>query len=96
MWPNSRLSAFPDSNTEWRVESFCPDYSGGTVPDLHRLPYYALAGTQDIAKPSSTVQSVGCQWDQNNFNLFLDARCLDENESIFRDGRDGQHTTTGT
>ena len=26
----------------------CPDYSGGTMPDLHRLPFYALAGTQDL------------------------------------------------
>ena len=31
-----------------REESF-PDYSGGTMPDLHRLPFYALAGTQDIS-----------------------------------------------
>jgi hypothetical protein len=40
-----------------------PDYSGGTMPDLHRLPCYALAGTQDISserlayrrRPSSLV-----------------------------------------
>jgi hypothetical protein len=32
-------------------ESF-PDYSGGTMPDLHRLPFYALAGTQDVSFPN--------------------------------------------
>jgi hypothetical protein len=73
MWPSSRLSAFPDSKTEWRVEKFFPDYSGGTVPDLHRLPFYAFAGTQEIAKASSTVQGLGCQWGQNIFNLLLTA-----------------------
>ena len=25
-----------------------PDYSGGTMPDLHRLPFYALTGTQNL------------------------------------------------
>jgi hypothetical protein len=45
MLPSSRLSAFPDPGPsgEWKV---FPDYSGGTVPDLHRLPFYALEGTQ--------------------------------------------------
>ena len=33
---------------EWRTKSQIPDYSGGTMPDLHRLPFYALAGTQDL------------------------------------------------
>jgi hypothetical protein len=31
-----------------------PDYSGGTVPDFHRLPCYALAGTQDLYNESIT------------------------------------------
>jgi hypothetical protein len=34
--------------TEWLVEASFPDYSGGTVPDSHRLPCYALAGTRNV------------------------------------------------
>jgi hypothetical protein len=30
------------------VKSRVPDYSGGTAPDSHRLPFYALAGTQNV------------------------------------------------
>jgi hypothetical protein len=60
---------------ENRVASgkFFPDYSGGTVPDLHQLPFYALAGTQDFAESSSTAQGFGCQWDQNDFRRLLTA-----------------------
>jgi hypothetical protein len=67
MLPSSRLSAFPDSEPsgEWKV---FPDHSGGTVPDLHRLPFYALAGTQDLARASSTAPDFECQWDQNIFS----------------------------
>jgi hypothetical protein len=45
---DSRPSAFPGliQVAEWKVYS--PDYSGGTMPDSHRLPFYALAGTQNI------------------------------------------------
>jgi hypothetical protein len=52
--PCYRASEFPPSPIciEWRVESLSPDYSGGTVPDLHRFPFYAFAGTQDLATPS--------------------------------------------
>jgi hypothetical protein len=32
-----------------------PDYSGGTAPDLHRLPFYALAGTQNVLIKLSTT-----------------------------------------
>ena len=39
-----------------------PDYSGGTMPDLHRLPFYALAGTQDHYF-YKLAQS--CFWDSN-------------------------------
>jgi hypothetical protein len=35
-------------------EEFFPDYSGGTMPDLHRLPFYALAGTQELVNQHST------------------------------------------
>jgi hypothetical protein len=43
-----RSSAFPDCIrvADWKID--CPDYSGGTAPDLHRLPCYALAGTQNV------------------------------------------------
>jgi hypothetical protein len=93
----AKLQTFRLPRFENRVASgkVFPDYSGGTVPDLHRLPFYALAGTQDLAKPSSTAQSFGCQWDQNNFNFLLTA-ADQEDESIFGDGRNGQHTTRGT
>jgi hypothetical protein len=66
MLPSFRISAFPDFATEWRVEILFPDYSGGTVLDLHQLPFYALASTQDLAKQSSTVQGFGCQGSQDN------------------------------
>jgi hypothetical protein len=39
---------------EWLAESQFPDYSGGTMPDFHRLPFYALAGTQNLHPKSST------------------------------------------
>jgi hypothetical protein len=29
---------------QWPYAGFVPGYSGGTVPVLHRLPYYALYG----------------------------------------------------
>src|ERR1700679_426509 len=40
-----RASAFPGSRrvARWKID--CPDYSGGTAPDSHRLPCYALAGS---------------------------------------------------
>jgi hypothetical protein len=42
---------------EWRTESrIFPDYSGGTMPDLHRLPFYALAGTQDFRSVFTLAQ----------------------------------------
>ena len=43
---------------EWRDErANFPDYSGGTMPDLHRLPCYALAGTQDLS--STNIHKIG-------------------------------------
>src|SRR5580698_8115850 len=41
-----RSSTFPGCLrvAYWKIH--CPEYSGGTVPDSHRLPCYALAGTQ--------------------------------------------------
>jgi len=29
---------------QWLFAGFVPGYSGGTMPVLHRLPYYALYG----------------------------------------------------
>jgi hypothetical protein len=29
---------------QWLAAGFVPGYSGGTMPVLHRLPYYALYG----------------------------------------------------
>jgi hypothetical protein len=29
-------------NEQWHGAAFVPDYSGGSVPDFHRFPYYAL------------------------------------------------------
>jgi hypothetical protein len=81
---SSGLSAFPDArpSDQWKV---FPDYSGGTAPDLHRLPFYALASTQDLAMASNTVPRFGCQRDQNNFqSCWTDAAW--EDEPIF-DGR---------
>ena len=40
---------------EWLLEDHCPDYSGGTAPDSHRLPFYALAGTQNVWKHHSII-----------------------------------------
>jgi len=37
---------------EWLYKKSFPDYSGGTAPDLHRLPFYALGGTQNVYKIS--------------------------------------------
>jgi len=33
------------SSIEWHTKNPSPEHSGGTMPDLHRLPCYALAGT---------------------------------------------------
>src|ERR1700733_11628435 len=58
MLPSSRLSAFPDLKNRVASGKFFPDYSGGTVPGLHRLPFYALAGTQEIAKSSRQCRAL--------------------------------------
>jgi hypothetical protein len=40
----------PDK-AEWHIGETSPANSGGTAPDLHRLPYYVLADTLDICVP---------------------------------------------
>lgn len=37
---------FPGRRAEWLLKRRAFAYSGGTAPDLHRLPFYALVGTQ--------------------------------------------------
>ena len=32
------------------------------MPDLHRLPFYALAGTQDLLHQVVQVRIAECQW----------------------------------
>jgi hypothetical protein len=56
--PDSPPSPITKPSGQWKV---FPDYSGGTVPDSHRLPFYALAGTQDIAASRNTVPNPECQ-----------------------------------
>jgi hypothetical protein len=57
------------------MESLLPDYSGGTAPDLHRLPFYALAGTQDLAKRVYNRTNLNCQSDET-----LEVTPLDKSE----------------
>ena len=56
-----RPSAFP-GYTEWLLEDFYrPDYSGGTVPDLNRLPFYVLADTSDRRRNNHNIR-LSCDW----------------------------------
>ena len=51
------------------MESLFPDYSGGTAPDLHRLPFYALAGTQDLARQVVPRRALNVNGIKINFTL---------------------------
>jgi hypothetical protein len=37
--PDSRPSAFPGFTQVAKWTAYSPEYSGGTMPDSHRLPY---------------------------------------------------------
>jgi hypothetical protein len=49
----SRFQVSPPSpdKAEWHIGETSPANSGGTAPELHRLPYYVLPDTLDIYVP---------------------------------------------
>jgi len=42
-------------NEQWHMAAFVPDHSGGSVPDFHRFPYYALLGHHQVSDHPETA-----------------------------------------